>query len=191
MEGLQRLTAAWWFFVLLGLLAIVAGVIVIVQPGISLVTLAWISGIFLLVDGAFQVGASLSRTRGDRGLLALLGVLSIIAGLVLVRHPFAGVVWVALALGIWFVVFGIVRFIDAFDSAEKRVWHVATAVLELTAGVIILSVPEIGIHTLAVIVAIGFMLRGAATIAGAWALRAMRDAVRSGTNDPKAPEPAS
>jgi hypothetical protein len=86
---------------------------VLVWPGISLMTLAWISGIFLIVDAIFEFVAALRRRTEGRGLVALLGVLSLIAGLFLVRHPIAGVVAMTLLLGFWLIVFGVVRFIDA------------------------------------------------------------------------------
>ncbi len=166
------IAVGWWFLMLLGILSVTAGVIVLAWPGISLVTLAWVSGIFLLVDGVFELVVSLSRRAEGRGLLALLGVLSVIVGLVLVRHPIAGVVAVALLLGIWLVVFGLVRFVEAFGRRERhRLWDLVVAVLEVIAGVIIVAVPGIGVAALALIVGIAFVLRGLGITMLAWTLR--------------------
>jgi uncharacterized membrane protein HdeD (DUF308 family) len=44
----------WTIF--MGLLSVVAGVVVLVYPGISLVTLAVVLGVWLLVFGAMEVG---------------------------------------------------------------------------------------------------------------------------------------
>jgi uncharacterized membrane protein HdeD (DUF308 family) len=101
-------------------------------------------------------------------------VLSVVAGLFLVRHPVAGVVGIALLLGIWFVAFGLTRFVDAFDHSDGRVWRFLLAGLEVVVGVIIVASPDIGVATLALIVGIGFLLRGIATAAIAWTLRAAR-----------------
>jgi uncharacterized membrane protein HdeD (DUF308 family) len=170
--ALERIVHGWWVLLLLGLVGIAAGVVVLAQPGIGLVTLAWVSGVFLLVDGVFEVVGSLSRRAESRGMFALFGVLSIIAGLILVRHPIGGVVAIALLLGIWFVAFGLVRFVDAFDRSEHRLWNLVLAVLEVVAGAIIVAAPGIGVATLALIVGIGFLLRGIATTTLAWMMRA-------------------
>jgi uncharacterized membrane protein HdeD (DUF308 family) len=52
---LRRVVGPWWLWLLLGLVGIAAGVIVLAWPAISLLTLAVVSGIFLLVDGAFEL----------------------------------------------------------------------------------------------------------------------------------------
>jgi len=41
-----------------GLLGIAAGVIILAQPGIGLVTLVWIVGIGLIVQGAIEIAAA-------------------------------------------------------------------------------------------------------------------------------------
>src|SRR6476661_440033 len=58
-EELHESTWAWWLFMLLGLVGIAAGVIVLAKPSNSLATLAVIAGIFILVDGIFDLVASL------------------------------------------------------------------------------------------------------------------------------------
>ena len=77
---LRELTWGWWLALLIGVVSIVAGVIVIAKPSNSLSTLAVIFGIFILVDGIVELVAALSGETQNRGLLAVLGVLSVIAG---------------------------------------------------------------------------------------------------------------
>jgi uncharacterized membrane protein HdeD (DUF308 family) len=173
-SSLERMAGAWWVVLLLGIAGIAAGVIVLAAPGISLVTLAWVSGVYLIADGVFQMVGSLSRELQHRGVLALFGVLSVVAGLFLVRHPVAGVVGIALLLGIWFVAFGLTRFVDAFDRPDGRLWQLLLSGVEVVVGAIIVAAPDIGVASLALIVGIGFLLRGIATAAIAWTLRAAR-----------------
>ena len=62
----RALTWGWWLALLIGALSIVAGIIVILKPSNSLSTLAVILGIFILIDGIFEiVGAILGDTPGD------------------------------------------------------------------------------------------------------------------------------
>lgn len=168
----RQFAGAWWVVVLLGVLGAIAGVIVLAWPGISLVTLAWVSGIFLLVDGVFELVGAIGRQVEGRGMLALLGALSLIGGLLLVRHPIAGVVAIALLLGIWLLTLGLLRLFETFSRyARHRLWDLVVAALEIIAGVIIVSDASIGVATLALIVGIGFLLRGLGMAAAGVTLR--------------------
>ena len=53
-----------------------------------------------LIDGIFELVASLSRSRSNRGLLAVSGVVSVVIGILLIRHPVGGVTAIALFIGI-------------------------------------------------------------------------------------------
>jgi uncharacterized membrane protein HdeD (DUF308 family) len=167
-------TGAWWLFVLVGVLGVIAGIIVLVVPNDSLATLAVVSGIFLLVDGIFELVAALGRNVEHRGLLVIVAVLSVIAGVILVRHPFAAVVAFALLVGIWLIAIGITRLVEAFTGPDRGVWSVIVALLEVLAGIVIVAVPGIGLATLAVFIGLAFIIRGIAMIAAGWGLRRLR-----------------
>jgi uncharacterized membrane protein HdeD (DUF308 family) len=176
-EGnLRQVTGAWWVLVLLGALGIAAGIIVLVWPDISLASLAWVTGIFLIVDAIFEFAGALSRDTEHRGMLALLGVLSLITGLLLVKHPIAGVLAIALLLGFWLIVSGVVRVMEAFSNRDNRGWNFLIAALEVIGGIVIIAVPDIGIGTLAILVGITFILRGIATLMVGLGLRKLRPA---------------
>lgn len=177
----------WWLLLLDGLFGIAAGIVLLAWPGIGLITLAWITGVFLLVDGIFELAGVVGHPGEHRGMRALLGALTVIAGLFLMRHPVAGVVAVALLLGIWLVVLGLVRLADAFGRTERhRIWHALIGVLEVIVGVIITADARIGVSTLALIVGIGFVLRGAGTGSLGWRLRP----AHVGRRRPVAPAPS-
>jgi Short repeat of unknown function (DUF308) len=118
--SLDTATGGWWLFLLVGVLSIAAGVIVLFKPGDSLATLAVIAGIFLLVDGLLELTAALLHGTQSRGMVALLGVLTAIVGILLIRHPIAGVAAVALLIGIWLITIGVIRFVAAFELDENR-----------------------------------------------------------------------
>src|SRR5262245_26035936 len=121
--NVEAATWGWWLVLLTGLLSGVVGVIVLFQPGESLATLAVIVGIFLLLDGSLELASSFMRSTPNRGMAALLGVLSAVVGVLLIRHPIGGVAAVALLIGIWLIAAGVIRFATAFDEPEHRVWH--------------------------------------------------------------------
>jgi len=173
----RRATGAWWVLALVGLLSIAAGVIILFKPGDSLATLAVIAGIFLVLDAIVELVAAIAGATESRGLLALLGVLTLIVGIMLIRHPIAGVTAVALLLGIWLVVVGVVRLFVAFDQADHRGWHLLAAGLEILAGVVIVSSPDIGYATLALLAGLAFIFNGMGIFALGWAMHEVREEV--------------
>jgi uncharacterized membrane protein HdeD (DUF308 family) len=188
-EEARELTWGWWLLVLTGVLSIAAGVIVLGKPGDSLATLAVISGIFLLVDGIFELAVSLMRTTANRGLTALLGVLTVIVGVMLIRHPIAGVAAIALLIGIWLISIGVVRFVAAFGEENRRGWQIAAAVIEVIAGIVIVSSPDIGFATLALLTGIAFIVNGIGLIALGWSMHKLRTAVTAPAAQPAQPRP--
>jgi uncharacterized membrane protein HdeD (DUF308 family) len=166
----RDLARLWWLLALLGGLSVAAGVIVLVEPAISLVTLAVVAGIFLLVDGIVEVSWSLFDSVENRGLIAVLGVVSAIAGVILIRHPIRSVVAIALLLGLWLVVAGVTRLIRAFGERRRELWSILLALLEMIAGIVIVSSPGIGVATLALLVGISLIARGMAMFMAGWVL---------------------
>ena len=174
-DNLRPVTSLWWLPVLFGVVTFGLGVFFVVSPHETLSTFTVIAGIFLLVDGVLAIFGSIFGKGDGRGLLALIGVLSAIAGLVLIKKPFDTLVVFTLIFGVWFVVAGIVRFVAALASPEGRGGNIVTAILDLIAGIVILSWPDLSLSTLAVIIGIVLILRGLAFIASGWQLHKLND----------------
>jgi uncharacterized membrane protein HdeD (DUF308 family) len=124
-----------------------------------------------LVDAIFEIAAAIGGDLPNRGLLALLGAISAIVGVLLIRHPINGVVAIALLLGLWLITMGVVRTMSALDLPDHRGWNLLLAALEIIAGVVIVSSPDIGVATLALFIGISFIVRGIGMCVVAWALR--------------------
>jgi uncharacterized membrane protein HdeD (DUF308 family) len=169
-DELRPMTSLWWVPVLFGVVTCGVGVFFVVSPHETLSTFTAIAGIFLLVDGVLAIFGSILGKGDGRGLLALIGVLSAIAGLVLIKKPFDTLVVFALVVGVWFVVAGVVRFVVALASPEGRGGNLVTAILDAIAGIVILSWPDLGLSTLAVIIGIVLILRGALFLVVGWQL---------------------
>jgi len=170
----KEATWAWWLLVLVGVLSIVAGIIILFKPGDSLATLAVIAGIYLLLDGILELVSSFFRTTSNRGMVALFGVITAIVGVLLIRHPIAGVAAVALLIGLWLITIGVIRMATAWEELEHRVWHAIAGLVEIIAGIVIVAVPSIGFTTLAILVGIGFILNGCAVAALGWGMHRLR-----------------
>ncbi|HUE27876.1 MAG TPA: DUF308 domain-containing protein [Solirubrobacteraceae bacterium] len=176
-EDVSAMTGGWWVAALVGVLSIAAGVIVVVKPSNSLATLAVVSGIFILADGIIAIVGAIFGDSRNAGLVAILGVLSVVVGVLLIRHPISGVTAVALLLGIWLIAAAVVRTVVAIAVPGDRIRRLVVAAILGIAGIVIISEPHIGYATLAVIVGIGFILYGASMLVLALALRSVGHSV--------------
>ena len=163
----------WWLFVLLGLASLAAGAILLAQPSHSLATLAVIFGIFLLIDGIVELVSSFGRRAEHRALAAIVGVLGVIVGIALIRHPLHGVSAIAILIGIWLVAAGVIRLLWAI-AAPHPLLAAGIAVVEIIAGIVIVSNPHIGYTTLAVLAGIWLIINGVGTIAFGLLVRTAR-----------------
>jgi uncharacterized membrane protein HdeD (DUF308 family) len=92
--------------ILVGTLAVIAGVIVIRNPGESLALLAIAFGLFLIVAGAIALGQGLVHRQGRWGKLAKGGVL-VAAGTVIVAWPDLSLTTLAVLAGISLILQGV------------------------------------------------------------------------------------
>jgi uncharacterized membrane protein HdeD (DUF308 family) len=173
-EAAYAASNAWWMLLLVGALSLAAGLIVLAKPSHSLTTLAVVFGVFVLLDSLYELVTSLFAERGAVG--ALLGVLGIVIGILLIRHPVHGVLAVGLLVGIWFVAAGVIRLVRAF-TLEARLWNIVVALLEIAAGVVIVSSPHVSFATLALLLGISLLLNGLAMVALGWAMHTLRRAL--------------
>ena len=164
---------AWWLLVLGGLISVVAGFLVLVYPGLTLLLLAWILGFYFLLAGAFELVESFmgDETAGGRVLMALLGALSIIVGLLVLRNPGQGIAALALLLGIYFVAVGVLSFARAGSQAEGRGLLIFIGIIDLIVGVVILVQPLLGVEVLILLVWLRLLLRGVLLIGTGFQLR--------------------
>ena len=107
-------------------------------------------------------------------------------GVLLIRHPIGGVLFVALLIGIWLIAVGVVRFVEAFDS-DRRFWGIVVALIEIVAGIVIVAAPPIGLATLALLVGIAFILNGVAIFALGWIMHSVRHEAEGAAYEAGAP----
>ncbi len=113
--GIAAIAAGWtslsqrarWVEVLLGLLALVAGIFAILNPVAGALSLVWVIGAWLTVSGGFQIAFAL-KARHDRAWRLFLGVLDVVLGLILLfSNPATGLAFLAVIIMISLVVRGV------------------------------------------------------------------------------------
>jgi uncharacterized membrane protein HdeD (DUF308 family) len=178
-EGALDVAKLWWLFLVLGVISVIAGVIFVAEPSNSINVLAVVFGIFALIDGIIELVLSFGHHTENRALAAILGVLGIVIGIILIRHPSHAAAAVGLLIGIWLVAAGVVRFVRAFVASAHPVLQIAIALLEIVVGIAIVSEPHIGYATLAIIVGIWLIINGVIALVMGFAVRSARSELKA------------
>lgn len=101
---------------LLGVISLIIGLYAVRHVVITLVVLAVLLGIYWIVNGAIELFAALShRDMRGRGWIALTGILSILAGVVVLVYPGISLVVLAIFISIWLLIYGAMEIALAFQ----------------------------------------------------------------------------
>jgi uncharacterized membrane protein HdeD (DUF308 family) len=120
--GLLEIAVGWdaekrrWASFALGAVLVIGGVLAVVWPGVTLLTLAWITGLSLIVHGAARVGLAVvaRHETSSWGWLALAGAVNLLIGVLAIAWPQATVLVLSLVLGAQVTVFGVLLLVAAF-----------------------------------------------------------------------------
>ncbi|MFG2955442.1 HdeD family acid-resistance protein [Streptomyces sp. NPDC048291] len=118
--GTHRSTSLRVLAFISGALMIVLGLFCFRGPLESILLLALWIGIGWLIRGITQTMAAVSDSRMPaRGWQVFLGIVTFVAGVVLIVSPFKSVAVLTLVAGIWLVVVGIVEIVTAFGIRSR------------------------------------------------------------------------
>lgn len=112
--------------VVIGLLAIIVGLYCIRHYNVTIAVLAIVVGLFWVLHGIADITVGLfGGSFAGRGLTVLAGVLSLIAGLIVLFWPTITIVILVRIIGIWLIVYGLIMAFTAYglhrtSSAEVR-----------------------------------------------------------------------
>ena len=162
----------WWLVLLEGLAALLIGILLVTNPGITVLTLVVFLGVYWLVGGVFDL-VSIFLDHRRWGWRLFTGVLGIIAGLVIVRNP----LWAGLAvpttlvyvLGIIGVIVGGARLVGAFTGGGLG--EGLLGVVSIILGIFLLMRPLISLQFLVYVIGFWAIAGGVAMIVGAFWLR--------------------
>ncbi len=159
---LKAAQSGGWLLIVTGAISVIAGILALVYPDITLLALALIAGINLLLLGALGLVEAITAddSGGARVLSGVLGLLGVIAGLVVMRRPGESLLAIILILGVWFVVSGLVDAIRALTTPVDRAFRLLVAIADIALGGLILALPELSLTTVAVLTGIAFIIRG-------------------------------
>jgi uncharacterized membrane protein HdeD (DUF308 family) len=162
----------WWLVLVEGILVAVLGLLLLVAPGASLFFIVQLLGLYLFIAGIFRI-IGIFLDSSSWGLKLLGGVVCLIAGLAVLRHPLWSTVGVPAGLVI------IVGFLAMLQGAAGLVvafqgggWGMGIlSVLGILLGLILVINPLIGVATLPFILGIFMLIGGVGAVIQAFRIR--------------------
>src|SRR5271167_1385013 len=167
----------WVPQLLMGIVALVLGVLMLVWPGVSILAASVLLGVYLVASGIAQVilAFGLEVSGGYRVVLFITGALSLILGVLAFRHFGQG--YAVLLLGVWiavgFIFQGVAATTIAINNNDLpgRSWHIFYGDLSLIAGLVVLVWPISSIVVLALVTGIMLVLIGLTQIFSSFGTR--------------------
>ena len=154
------------------------GVIALVAPGIALASLALVFAAWAIVSGISQLGEGVrvAEHRGRSWPFAVIGVASIVAGVIAAVVPGITILGLILVLGYWLIIQGAMEVYTAWRirAEVSGEWMLAVAgVLRVVIGLVIVVLPVVGAILTITFLAVAALFGGVAAIALGWRLRGL------------------
>lgn len=151
--------------VAVAVIGLVLGVIGLLFPGVTLLTVAVLFGIYLIASGMYRIMAAFVANNLDssmRWVTGILGLLVVIAGVFCLANPFQSLFALALVIGIGWILEGIIDLVGGVRGTIRPRWFGwVSGIVSIAAGVAMFVLPAAGIFSL---VAIGAVLMIAVSI---------------------------
>ena len=108
---------------LLALIDVAAGIVALVYPDLTAITLVYILAIWAIAFGLLELFAAFGagETAGTRAWFVIGGLLSIVFGVVLAARPDAGAISLALLFGVYSLAFGVAQIVLGIQARRAAV----------------------------------------------------------------------
>jgi uncharacterized membrane protein HdeD (DUF308 family) len=137
--------------VAIAIVGLVLGIVALVWPDATLVTVAVVFGLYLIMSGLFRLSvAILSRTSttGWRWFGGVLGVLVVAAGIYCLVNPVQSLAVLAWVIGFGWIAEGIIDIMAGIQGLVSPTWlAILSGVVSIIAGIIVFTLPALAIQT--------------------------------------------
>jgi len=175
-DALSRFGSHWGSMLALGIIMVVLGILALAIPGATMLAVTIILAIQLFVFGVYELVQTFradDASAGMRTLYALAGALSILVGMLVLRDPLQTLLVIALLLGAWWIVSGVIDVVTSIAGGEQpgRWWRLAMGVISVVAGIVVLAAPGISLRVLEILLAVWLMVYGIMAAVAAFSVR--------------------
>lgn len=146
--GLHTLAKNWWLLLLRGIAGILFGILAFAWPGITLLSLVILYGLYAFLDGLFAILAAIKGGGVEsRWWLILIGILGVAAGLVTFFWTGITALVLTMFIGAWALIHGIFEIVGAIKirkEIDNEWWLILSGALSVLFGLVILIRPGAG-----------------------------------------------
>jgi len=164
----------WWVFLLQGFAGIIIGLMLITEPGATLVALTTVLGFYWLITGVLAL-VQVFVDRATPWIWSLLaGLVGILAGLFVLRHPLVAALTVptvlVIILGIQGLVIGAVQIIGGFKGGG--IGPFILGAINVLVGILLLGSPVAAALAVPLVFGVLLLIQGAGLMVLAFRVRA-------------------
>ncbi len=170
----------WWMYLIIGVLALILGVFMLINPAITYEMMTLLLGLALLIFGVIEmiVGIFSRNIFVSRAAVIIGAVLNIVLGILLAANPGIAALTLPLILGMWMLYQSFMTISYAGDLKNFKVKGYGLTlfcgiVLLVLAMLILLRPMTLGVVTVAAYIAISFIIYGLSEIVSAFRLKAI------------------
>jgi len=166
----------WWSHLILGIIVLALGIVILLFPQASYITMALLFGVVIALSGIMYIGMGLSKTVKGRGWLIICGIIELALGIFLMFSPAVSALTLPLFLGFWLLFKGF-SFLGLGISMSNIKgsgwgWTIFSAALLIICGAIILLQPILyGIDAVILWTGISFIIGGCTLLNYAFKLK--------------------
>lgn len=173
---LDLIARNWWVFLIRGLVSILFGLTAIIWPGLTLIALVWLFGVYAIIDGVASIWSGFTnRNRHDRWWVEILiGIAGIVAGVLVVALPGLSALALMYFIATWMIIIGVLLIVFAIRMRQEiaNEWLLGiSGLLSVILGIIFLIFPGSGALSLVFWIGSYAILSGILLIAFAFRLR--------------------
>ena len=159
-------SSIWWVFLLQGIAGILLGLMLLTDPGATLLVLVTFLGFYWLFTGVM----ALVRMFVDHSVLwlwsLLIGIVGIFAGLVVLRHPLLAALTapavIVIVLGVQGVVMGVLDIVGGFTGGGVGSFFIG--VINFVIGLLLLGAPFAAALAVPLVFGVLLLIQGIALI---------------------------
>ena len=164
----------WWVFLLQGFAGIIIGLMLITEPGATMVALTTVLGFYWLITGVLAL-VQVFVDRATPWIWSLLaGLVGILAGLFVLRHPLVAALTVptvlVIILGIQGLVIGAVQIIGGFKGGG--IGPFILGAINVLVGILLLGSPMAAALAVPLVFGVLLLIQGAGLMILAFRVRA-------------------
>lgn len=174
----EQVASSWWVFLLAGVISIVFGALILAIDWTVDGLAAFVGTLFIIQGAAYLITKPLDG--GTRSTNVIAGLLGIAAGIALLVWPDRGLYVLAVFIGAWIIVSGVMHIVGALANRQAPHWWLVLilGVIETPLGIWAMRRPGITLAILITLIGVWAIVMGIWEIAIAFEVRKLVQRLR-------------